>query len=177
MRSNLCYTSQLWVPQSPTLMLEIENIQRRSSRFICKNSESSYKDRPLNLNLLPNNYWLEYLDLLFFYKCISGLIDINLDNLVQFCSGRARWGSSGLFLNSKTANTSLFRNSFFIGITNLWNAKLIAIRSEVDIVPFKKKLKSFIYNRLSSVFNQDDIHSYKLVCPKCRHGNNAICCS
>ena len=100
-----------------------------------------------------------------------------VDNLVQFCSGRARWGSSGLFLNSKTANTSLFHNSFFIRITNLWNAKPIAIRSEVDIVPFKKKLKSFIYNRISSVFNQDDIHSYKFVCLKCRHGNNAICCS
>ena len=69
-RSNLCYTSQLWATQSPTLMLEVENIQRRATRFICKNSELSYKDRLLNLNLLPINYWLEYLDLLFFYKCI-----------------------------------------------------------------------------------------------------------
>ena len=69
-RSNLCYTSRLWATQSPTLMLEVENIQRRATRFICKNSELSYKDRLLNLNLLPINYWLEYLDLLFFYKCI-----------------------------------------------------------------------------------------------------------
>ena len=51
--SNLCYASQLWVPQSPTLMLELENIQRRATRFI------------LNLNLLPLNYWLEYLDYYF----------------------------------------------------------------------------------------------------------------
>ena len=51
--SNLCYASQLWAPQSPTLMLELENIQRRATRFI------------LNLNLLPLNYWLKYLDYYF----------------------------------------------------------------------------------------------------------------
>ena len=39
--SNLCYASQLWAPQSPTLMLEVENIQRRATRFIWKNSELS----------------------------------------------------------------------------------------------------------------------------------------
>lgn len=56
LRSNLCYASQLWAPQSPTLMLEVENIQRRATRFIFKISELSYKDRLLNLNLLPINY-------------------------------------------------------------------------------------------------------------------------
>ena len=81
-RSNLCYASQLWAPQSPTLMLEVENIQRRATRFICKNSELSYKDRLLNLNLLPINYLLEYLDLLFLYKFVYGIIlsvDISVD--------------------------------------------------------------------------------------------------
>ena len=135
------------------------------------------KDRLLNLNLLPINYWLEYLDLLFFYKCIYGIIEINLDNFAQFCSGRSRRGSSGLFLNNKTSKTSLFRDSFFIRIINLWNALPIAIRSEVQLVPFKKKLKSFFYNRLSSVFNHDDIRSYKLVCPKYRRVNTATRCS
>jgi hypothetical protein len=64
-RSHVCYASQLWAPQSPTLMLEIENIQRRATSFICKNTELSYRNRLLNLNLLPINYWLEYLDLIF----------------------------------------------------------------------------------------------------------------
>ena len=64
-RSNLCYISQLWAPQSSMLMLEVENIQRRATGFNCKNSEFSYKDRILNLNLLPINFWLEHLDLLF----------------------------------------------------------------------------------------------------------------
>lgn len=120
--SNLCYASQLWAPQSPTLMLELENIQRRAAPFICKNSELSYKDRFLNLNLLP------------LYKYIYGIIDINLDNSAQFWSGCSHWGSSGLFLNNKTAKTSLFHDSFFIRITNLWNALPIAIGLEVKFL-------------------------------------------
>ena len=34
-----------------------------------------------------------------------------------------------------------FRDSFFIWIINLWSALPFAIRSEVKLVPFKKKLK------------------------------------
>ena len=44
----------------------------------------------------------------------------------------------------------------------------IAISSEVELVSFKKKLKSFFCGRLSSVFNQDYIRSYELVCSKRR---------
>ena len=32
-RSHLCYASQLWVPRFPTLMVEIENILHRATRF------------------------------------------------------------------------------------------------------------------------------------------------
>ena len=70
-----------------------------------------------------------------------------------------------------------FRGSFFIWIINLWSALPFAIRSEVKLVPFKKKLKSFFCNRLSSGFNRDDIRSYKLVCPKCRRADTATRCS
>ena len=84
---------------------------------------------PLTSQLLAGISWL-----LFLYKCIYGIIVINLDNSAQFCSGCSHWGSSGLFLNNKTAKTSLFHDSFFIRITNLWNALPIAIRSEVKFL-------------------------------------------
>ena len=97
------------------------------------------------------------------------------NTFVQFCSGLSRPGSSGLFLN-KTAKTSLFRNSYFIRMINVWNALPVAIRSEVKVVPFKKKLKSYFYERLSTVFYQDNIRSYKLVCLECRRANTVIHC-
>lgn len=69
-RSYFCYASQVWAPQSiiQDLML-VENTQRRATKFICKSDTFSYKDRLLRLRLLPLNYWLEYLDLVFFFKC------------------------------------------------------------------------------------------------------------
>ena len=90
----------------------------------------------LVLNLLPINYWLRYLDLIFLYKCIYGIIDITLDNFAQFCSGLSRQRSSELSLKNKTAKTSLFRGCFFIRITNMWNALPIAKRSKGKVSSF-----------------------------------------
>ena len=69
--SHVCFCSQVWALQSTvnTLFL-VEGIQRRASHFMVgKGSELSYRDRLIKLRLLPLNYWLEYLDLVFFYKC------------------------------------------------------------------------------------------------------------
>ena len=100
---------------------------------------------------------------------------IDMVNLVQFVVGAPIRDLMGFF--SSTKLLILFRNSFFTAY--LLNALPIAIRSEVElhVVSFKKKLKSFFSNRLSSVFNQDDIRFYKLVCVKCHHPNTVIHCS
>ena len=176
-RSNLGYASHLWALQSPTLLIEAENIQRRATLFNCKNSELSYKEPILKFNLLPINYWLEYYDIVFFSKCKSGLISLNLNDLVKFCSGRSRRGSSGLLLRNNFARTSLFRDSYFIRISNLWNAIPGYIKSESLLESFKKKLKSFFYKRLTIVFNQDDIRPFKLVCSKCHRLNMFTSCT
>ena len=66
------------------------------------------------------------------------------------------------------ARTSLFLDSYFVRISNLWNAIPEYIKSESLLESFKKKLNSFFYKRLTIMYNQDNIRSYKLVCPKCR---------
>ena len=58
----------------------LEGIQRKASRFIVgKGSDLLYRDRLIMLRLLPLNYWLEYLDLVFFYKCLNNLVDLPLN--------------------------------------------------------------------------------------------------
>lgn len=47
--SKLGYAFQLWAPHSPILMIEVENMQRRATLFICKNI---HKERLLKQNLL-----------------------------------------------------------------------------------------------------------------------------
>ena len=51
--SHLCQCSQVWAPQTSLLMMKVKKVQRRASRFICKNNKLSYKDRLISLNLLP----------------------------------------------------------------------------------------------------------------------------
>ena len=76
---HFCYCSQLWAPQSViSKLFLVGNVQRRATRFILKRNSSnlSYRDRLIKLKLLPFNYWLEYLDLVFFFKCLHGHIDV-----------------------------------------------------------------------------------------------------
>jgi hypothetical protein len=96
---------------------------RRATRFICKaGSEWSYKERLLHLNILPINYWFEYLDLVFLFKCVHGSIKVDISQYVNFTEGRSRRGKTGLYLDSQYARTSCYRDIYFMRITNLWNA-------------------------------------------------------
>ena len=79
------------------------------------------------------NYWLEYLDLLFFYKCKSGIIQLNLENYVKYCNSKSRRGSSGLYLRTAYFKTSLFRDLFFIRLSNIWNAVPCDIKAETTL--------------------------------------------
>ena len=100
-------------------MFKIKNIQHRATQFICKYPGLSYKEHPLELNLLPLNYWLEYLDIVYFFKGKLGLIDLKRNDLYEFCSEHSRHGASGLFLKNMKAKTSLYGDSFFVFCKNL----------------------------------------------------------
>ena len=70
-RSHFVFSSQVWSPQSVALILDLEKVQRRATRFISSlpfQSETSYKDRLLLTGLLPLFYWHEYLDLVYFFQ-------------------------------------------------------------------------------------------------------------
>ena len=79
-RPHIGYATQIWAPQSIDLILKLERIQRRASRYILNLPFSScedYSSRLQSLNLLPICYWQEYLDLVFFYKSTHGLVNLN----------------------------------------------------------------------------------------------------
>ena len=123
------------------------------------------------------NNWLEYLDLLFFYKCKSGIIQLNLENYVKYCNSKSRRGSSGLYLRTAYFKTSLFRDSFFIRLSNIWNAVPCDIKAETTLSSFKAKLKSFYFVRLYQIFDGDNVRTFKLICPKGRKVNIFSVCS
>ena len=151
-RSHLGYYSQVWALQSVIRNIKlIEAVQRRAIKFICKTStDLTYRDRLIFLHLLPLNYWLEYLDLVFFYKCKANNIRIDLDNYINFCSGRTRRAATGLYLKQNVIpRTSTFRDSFFQRIVNMWNVFPVEIKMAKSISSFKEKLKSLLFFRLN----------------------------
>ena len=113
-RSHLSYCSQVWAPQSVVKdILVIESVQRRATRFICKNNELSYRERLQKLNLLPINYWLELLDLVFFFKYMHGLVKLNISNFVSFNQGRTRHSATGVYLKTPENQNFLFSQFLF----------------------------------------------------------------
>ena len=78
-RSNLAYCSQVWAPQPVNLILDMERIQRRVTKFILSlpyRSEVSYKQRLLKTGQLPLCFWHEFLDLVYVFKCLVSLLDL-----------------------------------------------------------------------------------------------------
>ena len=68
-RPHLGNVTQIWAPQSIELIVKLERIQRRATKFILKlpySSNISYKSRLQTLNLIPICYWHELLDRTFF---------------------------------------------------------------------------------------------------------------
>ena len=61
------------------------------------------------------------------------------------------------------AKTSLFRDPFFLRISNLWNALPSDLKSESNVNVFKNKFQTFYFTRLRVVFDADDVRTFKLV--------------
>ena len=157
----------------------VEGIQRRPSRFIVgKDSDLSYRDRLIKLRLLPLNYWFEYLDLVFFYKCLNNLVDFTFefDRYFSFVQGRTRRANTAHCLKTNYAHTSLFRNYFFNRITIIWNGIPENIKVANSLRSFKRQLKSFYFKRLYNVFDGDNARSFKIICPKCHRVNILKAC-
>ena len=70
-RPHLGYATQIWAPQSIALLVKLERIQRRATKFILKLPYSTnirYKSRLQTLDLIPICYWHELLDVTFFFQ-------------------------------------------------------------------------------------------------------------
>ena len=182
-RSHVCFCSQAWAPQSTVnILFLVEGIQRRASRFMVgKGSELSYRDRLIKLRLLPLNYWLEYLDLVFFHKCPNNMVDSPLNLIIislLFRDPRAVQMRAAHCVKTNCARTSLFRDYFFNRIVIIWNGIPEDIKVATTLCSFKRQLKSFYFNLLiCNVFDGDNVRSFKIICPKCGRVNILKACS
>ena len=83
-RPHLGHATQVCMGPADQLDLigEVKRVQRRATKYILKlplSCEQSYKNRLIELKLLPLTNWHEILDIVFFFKIVNGLVDINPD--------------------------------------------------------------------------------------------------
>ena len=172
-RSHLIYASQVW---SPCLRGSIY-LMRRATRFILRGFELDYKCQLIQLKLSPLCYFLEYLDLLFLFRCINGEIRLDISRFVQFSHSKTRRGTSGMDLRLNSARTSTFGESFFIRICPMCNALPLEIRISERTPVFKTRLKKLLFARLQSIFDPEKKRTWHIICPLCRSSNVDAACS
>ena len=85
--------------------------------------KTSYRNRLIQLDLLPLAYDREIKDLLFFFKSINGCTFINLNEHISFVKhGRTRLSSSSIdLLRVPLCSTATFQDLYFNRIVKLWN--------------------------------------------------------
>ena len=147
-RSYFAYCSQVWSPQSFSLI------------------EISYKDRLLLIGLLPLSYWQEYLHLVYFVKALKSK-DPKID--VKFSSRITRLSSTNnILINVQKVNSLTFVNSFLNRTPKIYNCLPPHIReADVTIGQFQSYLRSYYHSITEKVYVNNVLQTFKTVCVKC----------
>lgn len=155
----------------------LEGVQRRATKYILNDYASDYKTRLKQAKLIPLNYYKEYRDLCFLYKCIHGFYNINIFEFIRFqnySQQQTRLRSSQFVIQPNKCKTWKGDEFFFNRIAYSWNklpSELKSIKCKnKDIWPFKNKLLEFYQLRTETVFQDDNPCTWVLCCrcPICR---------
>jgi hypothetical protein len=171
-RPLVAYATQIWAPQSIDLIIKVERIQRRSTKYILNLPylcPVSYSERLKSLHLLPLTYWHEYLDMVFFFKMMHGLINVSSNVLPSVREVRStRSSSSGVvkYVVGK-CKTSTYQKSYVVRSTRIWNTLADELNLRMDsIASFKSVLLKYYFAALD-IFDCDNPRTFKTVCLKC----------
>ena len=185
-RPVLAYASQVWSPQSIGLIKRTERIQRRASKFILNlpfMCSESYRDRLITLELMPLSYWHEYMDLVFFYKAINGLVVISEDVLPKpIIPTRVTRSSSASELSFRPpkCRTKTFQRSYITRVTRAWNCLPTDLRQpNLSLSTLKSLLRQYYSKALHSCFDAEDPRTWRSIClncNSCRSLTNVINC-
>ena len=151
-RPTLEYASPVWSPYKRRNINKIEKVQRRASRLILGH-EVDYKSRLEKLHLLPLYMRREITDLVFLFKIIHELVDIPGGFLSWKNTGRSLRNSDDMTLTVPFARTDVFKHSYFVRVTRLWNLLPYTLRSIQHLSYFKKQLTLYYFKLFPSAFN------------------------
>ncbi|XP_064381995.1 uncharacterized protein LOC135330937 isoform X2 [Halichondria panicea] len=170
-RSNLTFCSQLWRPQTHKAITKVEQIQRRSSKFIlnltCRSDSLDYKSRLIKLDLLPLMNWLELQDVIFAVRCLQKPVDnFDITEFISFSTSNTRLSSNHKLVHKGHHRSNTTRHFYFKRLVRLWNA-LPFIDLSHSMSTIKNQLYKHFWDSFLERFDQSIICTYHLVCPCC----------
>ena len=147
-----------------TVRYILETVQRRATKFIIGSNSLDYKERLLNLNILPLMMDFEIRDIIFFIKCVkTKYAHLNIHDFVTFSTSKTRSSTYFKLRHSKSANI-IQSNEYFNRIPRLWNS-LPQIDMELSISTLKAKLKKFFWQHFTVNFDPNNACTFYFLCP------------
>ena len=166
-RSQIEYCSPVWSPYLNCDIKKIESVQRAMTRYILGYPENlTYRERCIDLNILPLSYRREISDLVFLFKSIHGVYDVNFNENLEFITmqSRLRSGNQGTLLRNQLVSTDTFKYSYFNIIVGMWNVLPRAIRDCVDLETFKNGINQFYCEKLINGYDPDIPCTWSSMC-------------
>ena len=124
--------------------------------------DQTYRVRLMKLNLLPISYWHEFLDMIFFFKVVTGTVRVLVTGTTRSNSNR----NVSHFISRK-CKTVTFQRSFLNRSTRIWNMlandlrlscngqisqfKSIMYKYYVDALELRPREPTILENHLSVV--------------------------
>jgi hypothetical protein len=184
-RSVLEYNTVIWNPTTIENIVSLEHVQKKCTNFILNNprwpslNHINYKDRLIQLNLLPLTFRREYYDLIFFIKSLRGMHAFNILNHVKFHTNidearTTRNRTHGLTLITPKHKLQSSAQFYPIRITKLWNSLTLDLRrcltSDISLPQIKTILNKHYLDLLSNSFEPENPCTYVSVCQcgRCR---------
>ncbi len=172
-RSQFEHCSVIWRPVTKTLMEKLEGLQKRAIKWILREEYISYTfntyiQKCRQLNIMPIAKRFDFLDLLFFYKIVKGLVPIELPPYLIQYQGNSRLRNSHLdrfsFVSSiiPRTSTNAFAKSFFFRTHTKWNHIPINIREIDSLTEFKSKLTKHMWENIMSEISTDEFDENNL---------------
>ena len=131
-RPILEYASEVWSPILKKDINLLESVQRRFTKVLLYDYDLTYEERLVNLNIETLEIRRSFKDLIFCYKVLNNVLDIESDKLFTLTPhGR---------LTIPKSNSNRHRQTFCIRCINPYNALSQETRQASNVYQFKKYL-------------------------------------
>ena len=144
----------------------LQRIQRRATKWILNDYQSSYRSRLVTLHLLSLMYVYEMNDIMFFIKSYKQQSShFNITECVQFSSSNTHFGLSKKIIHHR-CSSNIAWNFYFHRLPHIWSS-LPKMDLSLSTNTIKHQLYNFMWDHFIQQFNDSNVHSLHHLCPCC----------